>query len=425
MSDCLDSVDDAALSALISSIEAEQRALDARRLEVLAVWDRRQVWAADGSVTAAGHLARQARLDRRTARARVQVAAKLARMPHVRAALCELGWPKARLLASACDARTGDAFAVAEARLVAKALELTVDQLAVVLLHWRRMVDADGVLGDADSLHEGEYLRIDTSWGGQGFLQGRLSPESTAIVNEALAEIADELYRSRRRAGAEAALRGIEAEPMPSPSERAAEALVEMARRARHVTRAEAGEEPLVSEPLAARPGPAKPLLLVHVEVDDVGGPLARLANGAPLDPATSARLACDAAIAAVVTEGRTVPLQLGRAVRDPSDAQRRALSAIWGGCAHPTCDRPFRWCQLHHVHHWERGGPTDVANLIPLCSRHHHLHHAGVFTIERCRDGTFVFTRADGTAIGAANPAITRLHAAARELARPWITAA
>jgi hypothetical protein len=138
----------------------------------------------------------------------------------------------------------------------------------------------------------------------------------------------------------------------------------------------------------------------------------------------TAERICCDAAFAAVVSHA-DVPLRLGRTVREPSEAQRRAIGALWAGCAFPGCDRPFAWCELHHIEHWERGGPTDVENLLPLCSRHHHGHHRGVFTIHRSRDGTITFTRADGMAIGVANPTITRLHAAARDLARTWPAAA
>jgi hypothetical protein len=47
------------------------------------------------------------------------------------------------------------------------------------------------------------------------------------------------------------------------------------------------------------------------------------------------------------------------------------------------------------------------------------------VFTIERCRDGTFHFARADGTPIGTANPTATRLLAAARAIAADCARAA
>jgi predicted restriction endonuclease len=32
--------------------------------------------------------------------------------------------------------------------------------------------------------------------------------------------------------------------------------------------------------------------------------------------------------------------------------------------------------CDIHHVIWWEHYGFTDLANLIPLCNRHHHAVH-------------------------------------------------
>jgi 5-methylcytosine-specific restriction endonuclease McrA len=32
----------------------------------------------------------------------------------------------------------------------------------------------------------------------------------------------------------------------------------------------------------------------------------------------------------------------------------------------------------IHHIDYRENGGPTDLDNLIPLCSKHHHKAHEG-----------------------------------------------
>ncbi len=34
--------------------------------------------------------------------------------------------------------------------------------------------------------------------------------------------------------------------------------------------------------------------------------------------------------------------------------------------------------CEPHHIEYWENGGRTDLSNLVPLCSRHHHAAHEG-----------------------------------------------
>jgi hypothetical protein len=35
-------------------------------------------------------------------------------------------------------------------------------------------------------------------------------------------------------------------------------------------------------------------------------------------------------------------------------------------------------WLHIHHVVHWEDGGPTQSDNLCCLCPYHHRLHHEG-----------------------------------------------
>jgi hypothetical protein len=379
------------LTSALEELEAEQRALDARRAALIAEWDAAGEWTLDGSATPAACLARRTRVSGRVARERVRVARRLRSMPCTTAAVEELGWPKVRLLAAANDERTASAFAVAEAQLVQHALRLSVDQLSVLLAHWRRMVDADG----ASPRHEHHYVELHESWKGEGFLQGVLDPESNAIVKGVLDEIAAELYRSERTERATAMLRGEEPPPLAAANVRTKEALVEMARRAKAATAAAAD-----GGPTSVRP--ARPLVLVHLEADADARLSARLASGAPLAPDAPERLLCDAAIAKVVSKEGDVPLSLGRTVRSPTEGQRRALGALWGGCAFPGCDRPFTWCELHHVDHWEKGGTTDVDKLLPLCSKHHHLHHRGTFDIRR-RDGTFWFVRADGEDIAPA----------------------
>ena len=37
-----------------------------------------------------------------------------------------------------------------------------------------------------------------------------------------------------------------------------------------------------------------------------------------------------------------------------------------------------YSWLQIHHIVHWEDGGPTDTWNLVALCDAHHRLHHLG-----------------------------------------------
>jgi hypothetical protein len=73
-----------------------------------------------------------------------------------------------------------------------------------------------------------------------------------------------------------------------------------------------------------------------------------------------------------------TQPLEVGRATRVVSPAQRAALAVRDGGCRYPGCDRPVAWCDAHHLRHWLHGGPTDLENLVLLCRAHHRAVHEG-----------------------------------------------
>ncbi|NYH41698.1 hypothetical protein HNR22_001425 [Micromonospora jinlongensis] len=99
---------------------------------------------------------------------------------------------------------------------------------------------------------------------------------------------------------------------------------------------------------------------------------------GLHLTPDTVRRLACDAAILPAVLGGTGQVLDVGRQRRLITGPLRRALVLRDGGCAFPGCDRPPRWCDAHHIHHWADGGPTNLNNAVLLCGHHHrHLHHS------------------------------------------------
>jgi len=87
-------------------------------------------------------------------------------------------------------------------------------------------------------------------------------------------------------------------------------------------------------------------------------------------------RLACDASVTLVATGAGAEPLHVGRRSRVVPAPLRRALTARDGGCTHPGCDIPARWCDAHHLVHWADGGTTEPANLRLLGRRHHRAAH-------------------------------------------------
>ena len=89
-------------------------------------------------------------------------------------------------------------------------------------------------------------------------------------------------------------------------------------------------------------------------------------------------RLACEADIIPIVLDGDGRVVDVGRAKRLATADQRRALRAMHQTCAAPDCPVRFGDCDIHHLNEWNDGGLTNLENLIPLCSKHHHLIHEG-----------------------------------------------
>jgi hypothetical protein len=121
--------------------------------------------------------------------------------------------------------------------------------------------------------------------------------------------------------------------------------------------------------------------------------------DGASLPVETVRRMCCDADIIPVVLGGDGAVLDAGRARRVASASQRRALRAMYRSCGFPGCSVRFGDCEIHHVLEWiEQRGPTDLDNLLPLCSRHHHLVHDGHWHLALHADRTLTVRRPDGT---------------------------
>ncbi len=86
----------------------------------------------------------------------------------------------------------------------------------------------------------------------------------------------------------------------------------------------------------------------------------ASLDTGARISAGAARRLACKAGIIAMVLNGDSIPLDMGREERLFSKHQRIALGVQYGGCAAVNCDRPPAWTEAHHPHSWPKAAaPT------------------------------------------------------------------
>jgi hypothetical protein len=145
------------------------------------------------------------------------------------------------------------------------------------------------------------------------------------------------------------------------------------------------------------------PEICVHIDYDTMlnglhDHSLCETSDGIPLPPETVRRLACEAAIVPIVLNSAGEVLDCGREVRVANRAQRRALRAMYHTCAYPHCDVSFDRCDIHHVIAWLRHGRTDLDNLLPLCSRHHHLVHEGRWRLTLDKHRVITIHRPDST---------------------------
>ena len=179
---------------------AEMSSFQATWLGLVAAFDRRRGWEADGVHSCAYWLGWRCGIDRRTARAHVAVARALESLPVLRTALAEgrLSYSKVRAV---CRVATADN----EEFLVDLALNLTATQLDRSLAGYAR------AHGEPLSLADDAERRSQcgaTSWvdaAGLHHIEIISAPEDGALIEMALDFGRDGLYRERKAEGATAA----------------------------------------------------------------------------------------------------------------------------------------------------------------------------------------------------------------------------
>jgi Domain of unknown function (DUF222) len=153
--------------------------------------------------------------------------------------------------------------------------------------------------------------------------------------------------------------------------------------------------------------GSGRPELVVIVDatqVDENGEPTVDW--GLPVElPKQVLRDVAARAKTHIVAMWPPADLNLGRTQRLASATQRRALRGIYATCAIPDCPVRFSRTKMHHVWWWEHGGPTDLDNLLPICSRHHHSVHDDGWKLKLLPDRTLEVTLPNGTTLTTGPP--------------------
>lgn len=391
--------DEAGLQVLLGEVRAAQCALDALAVRVAARADR--LAATVGSAPAAETMRSQGAVGARQARREAARAAAAEEVPGLIDAMTDgrisgeqvdsIARHRDRLPAQARAGFDTDA-------LIDRAVGMppeTFDRLV------KKQVDAaigDGGLQDTTAKQAASQF---THWfdrdSGMGRFSGSLDPERYEMLTNAV---------DQRVSSLAAAEGGV-----TKNKHLAARALVELVTQFGATDAATAGPsvpsgagiEAGSSRSGSSQPGRSRPSITIVVDHRTItrgrhDHTICRTEQGHDLPLESLSRICCDATLRRVVLDDRGVPLAVGRRHRTATDGQWAAIKALHTTCAWPGCTAPISWCQAHHILEWDNGGRTDLDNLVPLCSEHHHRVHEGQWHIKLLPDRTLRIHRPDGT---------------------------
>ena len=358
--------------------------LDAQISRRLRAFDQSKEFVLSGDRSAASWLRKTCRLHGNAANEAVKVARQVAAMPLARDA-----WEAGAITTGHVEvlartrraARANERFAATEPALVEVAIAASPADLANVGRQWRDALDAERQTADTLAAHHylSRHLDVAETIDKMVYVNGLADAEQGSYIRRA---VDNEVERQRK------------ANDDREPGQLRMDALAAICRR------------DLDRLPL----GSNRPHVMVHGDVGTIMGEhvgLCETDRGVRIAPETLRRIACDAFISTAAVDATSAVLDLGRAVRSFTAAQRRAILAQYPRCIGLGCAIPGSECQLHHIDWWDRDhGPTDVGNGVPVCSHDHHLLHELGWTIERdAETGRVTWFRPDGRPAGVSTP--------------------
>lgn len=364
------------LSTALIEVRRQAARLEAVAAALTARAERERVWAADGAVSMVEWLAQQTNTSKGDAKRSLELGRALDTVPELASLVDagELSPDNARLVG-----RVGGQteFAADKDLLLDIARTSSPTETKEALDTWQAMNRSGET---ADQRHARLYARRSLTFtdtdDGMVDMRGLLLPSDAAKVKRSLRHLAGAAWDDQSQR---------------TDSQRQADALVDLC---------DAYSKGEVTG------GRERPTLMGVVPFDTILGasdqPGYLPSEGLTISSVEVRRLACDAELHRLITAGASIVLDMGRTVRCATAAQYLALAARDGGCRWPGCDRPPDWCDAHHIDEHERDdGPTDLHNLVLLCSTHHTLiHHADWLLIGDAH--TLVIRRPDGTLLPA-----------------------
>ncbi len=155
----------------------------------------------------------------------------------------------------------------------------------------------------------------------------------------------------------------------------------------------------LCSTRISAEADPDRATVVVHASLEGLssGGSGCEIEDGPVIYPETARRLLCDGRVQTVIEDEGRNPVRLGRMRREPPAWMIRQLKYRDIECRFPGCGTR-RFTQAHHIRWREHGGPTDLENLLLVCTFHHRLVHEHGWGVRREADGAVRWFRPGGS---------------------------
>lgn len=335
--------------------------IEAFLTEAAGSFDEGGVWATDGARTAASWLTARCHLPASEAKALVARARHLRHLPVTSAAFAggSVGRAQVDALGRLDRAPTDTCLARDEALLVEQAKELTFRDLTRSLAYWDQFADPEGCEDRAEAVRCRRDVTLSESFQGTFIGTMTLDPLSGTIVADELDRLEQIFFEvDWAKAKVELGREPLAHQLARTPSQRRADALVEMATRSK------------MASATARRP---TPLFTVMVDYRTAAGRVCELARGSAVTPGSLVPYLDEAMVERAVfsPDGR---VEMSATQRFFTGATRRAIEVRDRICAHPLCELPTYRCQVDHIVPASKGGPSTQENGRMLCSFHNRL---------------------------------------------------
>lgn len=375
-------LDNTSLCEALGQMVEARNLLDAVTSRLTAEVEKRKATDAEHGLQTASWISRQARLPVGPQRSRVKVSKDLAaHLSPAGAALAagRINWEHATVLSNLAKPRIRAEFCEMLPQLITIAEHMTFAAWKREVTNIAELLDTEGGHTPGDDISD-NVLRLSPMHDNTIVIRGQLCGELALSFRDALAAEADSMFHRMSR-DAEATNDELS---VPDRATLNALALVELVHRALGADTS-SGSAPKADLSLiinAADP---------HTVTDR---------DGIVIGDTDRYTCMCDPVFTPIVMNTQGIVTDLGRTQRFASTAQRKAMAHRDGGCVFPGCDRPSQWTDAHHIHHWTRGGPTDLALLASLCRHHHGVTHRKGWSMEATPDQWFMWTTPGGQVI-------------------------